>query len=416
MDSNDFNTSYSSDSELSCLGEAQNVTYEIIQSEDDVSLEEYTKLKKHLEEERSTSAKLREKISHYKKKSSSKCSENQHSSLMKTREYDEMKRKLCEASTKLVLEGEKSIKLALQVEKNADQVLLLKQEIEKFRYALLHGISGGINDAENYLHVALEELLRIRLQESDGMSSTPISSSSDDKKNPTSFEQNSDGAIGSISSTKIDDINPDISGIQKVEKKLCLTRQKNLSLKSKCDELEEKVEIAKEKSHEINMLQQKIAKLVERSRNDQKMRKNIENELFERNKRISALSDHIEKLMMYLKHEVTAKVRSITELSKLQKSFDQLNSDFEITEKRNIRKDEHIAKLQNEGMILEEQLRLMDEKYMELRMKLDWTRSQMEKMLKKREEEIQQLKDKIAMCGSLSAMADKKKVRSDLAI
>ena len=50
-------------------------------------------------------------------------------------------------------------------------------------------------------------------------------------------------------------------------------------------------------------------------------------------------------------------------------------------------KDQLITEMRESCALLENQLRLMDEKYMELRSKLDWTRSQTERVVKKKENE-----------------------------
>ena len=52
--------------------------------------------------------------------------------------------------------------------------------------------------------------------------------------------------------------------------------------------------------------------------------------------------------------------------------------------KKNKRKDQVIAKMRERGTLLKNQLQPMDEKYMVLRSKLDWTRSQTEQIVKKK--------------------------------
>ena len=80
--------------------------------------------------------------------------------------------------------------------------------------------------------------------------------------------------------------------------------------------------------------------------------------------------------------------------------------------KRNGRKEKVINDLKEGGKILEDQSRLMDEKYMELRMKLDWTRIQTERIIKRKEEEVRQLRAKFVL---INDMANKStKVRNKL--
>ena len=92
--------------------------------------------------------------------------------------------------------------------------------------------------------------------------------------------------------------------------------------------------------------------------------------------------------MVHLKHEALTKTKVLNERSKRLKEIDTLKRRNQIMENRNIRKDHAMSDLKEGGKLLEDQLSLMDEKYMELRMKLDWTRSQTEKILRNKDEEV----------------------------
>ena len=61
------------------------------------------------------------------------------------------------------------------------------------------------------------------------------------------------------------------------------------------------------------------------------------------------------------------------------------------------RLSEVICELRDSGKLLEDQLRLMDEKYMELRAKLDYTRNQTERVLKQKDVEVRELRMKQEM-------------------
>ena len=65
--------------------------------------------------------------------------------------------------------------------------------------------------------------------------------------------------------------------------------------------------------------------------------------------------------------------------------------------KKNNGRERVIVELKEGAKILEDQLRLMDEKYMELRTKLDWTRLQSERTVKKSQEEARSLRTKFAL-------------------
>ena len=60
------------------------------------------------------------------------------------------------------------------------------------------------------------------------------------------------------------------------------------------------------------------------------------------------------------------------------------------------RLSEVISELRDSGKLLEDQLGLMDEKYMELRTKLDYTRNQTERVLKQKDVEVRELRMKFS--------------------
>ena len=101
--------------------------------------------------------------------------------------------------------------------------------------------------------------------------------------------------------------------------------------------------------------------------------------------------------MMHLKHEAISKARSLSDQSRLQRELETMKSRIEHMGKRNDRKDKLIAELRETGKLLEDQLRLMDEKYMEIRSKLDWTRTQTTRIVRQKETELQHLREKFSV-------------------
>jgi len=77
-------------------------------------------------------------------------------------------------------------------------------------------------------------------------------------------------------------------------------------------------------------------------------------------------------------------------------------------EKRHLRKDAVVGELKDGGKILEDQLQLMDDKYMELRIKLDWSRTHTEKIIKKTDEQVRELRSKFVLATDLMAEKGKK--------
>ena len=164
---------------------------------------------------------------------------------------------------------------------------------------------------------------------------------------------------------------------------------------------------------ENQQLKQKLSKMMNSSRREREIKMKLERDNRQTNQRIGALSEHIEKLMVHLKHEAISKAKTLSECSRCHKEIDLLKKRNQTMEKSNLRKDRGIDDLKEGAKILEDQLTLMDEKYMELRMKLDWTRTQTERVMRKKEEEIKDLRGKLLLVKQdLVACRSKKKVRS----
>jgi len=311
---------------------------------------------------------------------------------------EDLRKKIWEASRKLVVEGEKNVNLALQVEQSKDELKEIKKEIEHFRNLLLQGVNGGISDVKNYAHVSLGELLRIRLQENDQRSTAPGETRYDTVTCRKKVLKNDDGGTQVAGKS--------IEGVQKLERDLALKRQRNDALERKCASLKDELNAANKGFREVKTMKRKMAQMVERSRHEREMKVKAEREIMTANERVEALSDHIEKLMIHLKHEAISKARALAEQARKQREVELLKARNQKMTARNTRKDRVILELKEGGKILEDQLRLMDEKYIELRTKLDWTRTHTERTIRKKEEEIRQLRAKFALFTEL--MPDEK--------
>ena len=298
-----------------------------------------------------------------------------------------LRKKLFETSKRLVGEGENNVNLAIKLEKAKDGLADSRNEINQFRQNLLHGINGGVTDVKNYSHVPLVELLRLRLQESDaiGRSDTDVSFDGNHHRRKSTHSSVGPSAGGSI------------GGVQKLERQVASERQRSEALEAKLSVLKERLSLATCEARGVDDLKRKIAHLVERSRTERELRSRAERDVDIVNEKVGALSEHIEKLMMHLKHEAISKARALTDQVRTRREVEMLRARNQTMAKRNARKDRTILELKEGAKILEDQLRLMDEKYMELRMKLDWTRSQTERTIKKKDEEAKQLRAKFSL-------------------
>eukprot|EP00956_Cyclotella_meneghiniana_P028154 scaffold64941_cov77-Cyclotella_meneghiniana.AAC.7 len=278
-----------------------------------------------------------------------------------------------ETTKNRVLEAEKNVSLALEVSKQHDELTLLKREAAAFRATLLQGINGGVTDSKNYDHVSLEELLRIRLQEATASAATN----------------------DELSASLKDDSS--VSVIQKLEHKLALEKQHSDELEARFITMKDELATATKQHEGVENLHVKISEMNGRLRHEREQKSRVQKELAAETSKVEALSDHIEKLMIHLKHEAISKARSLSDQSRLQRELETMKSRIEHMGKRNDRKDKLIAELRETGKLLEDQLRLMDEKYMEIRSKLDWTRTQTTRIVRQKETELQHLREKFSV-------------------
>ena len=293
-----------------------------------------------------------------------------------------LQKQLYDTTKTLVKEGEKNVRLALEVDKHKDELLVLKNESETFRSTLLQGINGGITNSKNYAHVSLDELLRIRLQEA------------------SSGHDASNALVDSNNQFQLDELSRNGSSvgvIQKLEQKLGLEAQHNEALGAKCNSLKDELQATAKNMQGVDNLRIKVSQMTQRLRNERELRSKMQKDLMIETKKVEALSDHIEKLMVHLKHEAISKARSLSDQSRQHREMEMMKTHNDVMTKKNDRKDRVITELRDTGKLLEDQLRLMDEKYMELRSKLDWTRSQTERIVKKKEDEVRQLRAKFSL-------------------
>ena len=111
--------------------------------------------------------------------------------------------------------------------------------------------------------------------------------------------------------------------------------------------------------------------------------------------------------MTHLKHEATAKVRVQEQLRVQERELFKVQEQKAVIQRKSNAKDRLVLELREGSKILEDQLRLMDEKYLELRVKLDWARENGEKKVKKAQQQAKELRMKFTMLAGGSASIDK---------
>eukprot|EP01032_Pedospumella_encystans_P012206 gene12206-14138_t len=162
---------------------------------------------------------------------------------------------------------------------------------------------------------------------------------------------------------------------------------------------------ASSNTHDVQSLRDKVIHMNERIRIEKEHKYRAEEELKAAQKKIDMLGSHMEKLILHLKHEGAHKLRLAEQLRVSERENSALTEKSDLISRKSAAKDRLVLELREGSKVLEDQLRLMDEKYMELRTKLDYARELGVKKIKKAEKTASELRIKFAMYNG-SAILD----------
>lgn len=158
-------------------------------------------------------------------------------------------------------------------------------------------------------------------------------------------------------------------------------------------------------TNDVQGLRDKVIHMNERIRIEKEHKYRAEEDLKTAQKKIDMLGSHMEKLILHLKHEGAHKLRLAEQLRVSERANNVLTEKNDLISRKSAAKDRLILELREGSKVLEDQLRLMDEKYMELRTKLDYARELGVKKIKKAEKTASELRIKFAMYNG-SAILD----------
>ena len=178
------------------------------------------------------------------------------------------------------------------------------------------------------------------------------------------------------------------------------TQVANEHLTERIKLLEEELRLALGAAEDIRALKAKLLQMIERTRVEKELKIKAEIESTGFKKKIEMLTDHMEKLMIHLKHEAAHKARIAEQLRTADKELIKVKEKCDLAVCKGAAKDRLILELREGSKVLEDQLRLMDEKYLELRTKLDWARELGSKKVKKAEKVAADLRMKFALSGN----------------
>lgn len=297
-----------------------------------------------------------------------------------------IQQRLIDASVKLVKSEEKNLALGLRLERANEELTRVKAEVSAYSQALLSGL-GVADGTEKYQNVPLAELLRLRLQEPSSFSAFSTS--------PPSSKEKNRPLCNTSNTFNGQQQQHDISNILKLEGRLSAEKQRSKNLGKRVVELQAQLDGANVDDGNETDLKLKVSKLADRARTERELRGRAEKDLAKSKEQTEVLAEHIEALMLQMKQQTSAKSQALKDLSSASREVDLLKSRSAAMSKRNARKDALINDIRNESAALESELQSMQEKYGELRLKVDWTRSQTTNTLKKKNEEIQHLQTKL---------------------
>ncbi|KAH7479618.1 uncharacterized protein KRP23_6406 [Phytophthora ramorum] len=321
-------------------------------------------------------------------------------------------------SEQLVQQGEKHLRAANQLDKTKSELAQLREEIGSVRRVLLRGIGldptlasqDTSEDDVLYQHVKLEELVRLRLKAQEHewqlAGGPPASSSSLDP----ATDETQDGAeppschLPNVENFSALDV-LGLGGVGRLEREMRVLRSRNKRLIERTERLESELDIAQAGLRDLQSMREKVVEVVGRERVEKELRAKSELANKELSEKVAALSEHVEKLMVHLKHEAAAKTRAVEAQRRLDKELVEAKDKLATAIRKHAAQDAQVAELEQGARILEDQLRLMDEKFIDVRNKLDWTRTAARKENKQLSAELRSLRMKWQMASDSGALA-----------
>lgn len=163
--------------------------------------------------------------------------------------------------------------------------------------------------------------------------------------------------------------------------------------------LEQELRVAQSSGDEIKSLRERVTRMNERIQIEKEYKLKAEQELLTSQKKIEMLGSHMDKLILHMKHEGAHKLRIADQLRVAQRQHTELQDKYNMIASKSSAKDRLVLELREGSKILEDQLRLMDEKYLELRTKLDYAREVGSKKIKRAEQVAKELRIKFAFAN-----------------
>lgn len=147
-------------------------------------------------------------------------------------------------------------------------------------------------------------------------------------------------------------------------------------------------------------LKKKNKKLSENINREKEKRDVLEKYITSQNKKIELLVEHIEKLVTFLRVENTLRTKAFEANRSILKENKRISDEMEIKIKAIRTQRRAIEEVSQGSKILEDQLLLMDTKYLELKQKLDAYREQFNRETRKMKKEFHDLRIKYSFANN----------------
>ncbi|KAA0158554.1 hypothetical protein FNF27_03950 [Cafeteria roenbergensis] len=261
------------------------------------------------------------------------------------------------ASHRAVEAAAKSREFAGKLQTERDGRLAAEAQLSQLRAALVQGVAGPSADVSLYQHAPLLDL------DGGGM---------DDDDSKTDAEAEEDAAAASR-----------VMGSLDHDAALRAARLHNLELSRRLESVAKREEALAEEARSASDAKARAMSFAAKLRAASSRASRAEAAAEAAEERVDALTQHITKLMTHLEHEAGGKAKLHDKLRHAEAVIGRLKARNGRMAQANQERDRLVLDLKEGAKILEDQLRLMDQKYVELRGKLDWLRARADKEVRK---------------------------------
>lgn len=160
--------------------------------------------------------------------------------------------------------------------------------------------------------------------------------------------------------------------------------------------LRDELQVALLAAEDIRALRAKVSVLVVRIREEKEKRLLVEENQSAIHKKLEMVTDHMEKLMNHLRIESKQKQKIIDSRRSTRRELLEMREICQRQQKIIASKNRYIHEITEGSKLLEDQLRLMDDKYLDMRKKLDYAREAHKNDVNKAERKMTELRRKFA--------------------